>query len=93
MSFNYPYDAVVDASRSLDQALCVAYLLKGLGDESPDIDHGDLGSLIARLINPPLDILRELESGMEPRDNDPDPGTHKPVLVSMSKKQDARGAK
>ena len=89
----YSYKEVVDASRSLDQALTVAYLLKALGDESPDIDYGDLGSLFSRLINPPLDILRELESEMESRDHDPDPGRHQPVLASIRDKQiDVGGA-
>ena len=35
MSFNYPYDEVVDASQSLYQALAVAHLLKGSGDGAP----------------------------------------------------------
>ena len=89
MSFNYPYDAVVDASQSLYQALAVAYLLKSLGDERPDIDHGDLGSLFVRLVDQPLTIVNELLSTMEPSAHDPDPGQHKPVVVSMSKKQKA----
>ena len=93
MSFNaYSYDEVVDASQSLYQALTVAHLLKTLGDERPDIDHGDLGALFIRLVGRPLTIVNELLSEMEPRDHDPDSGTHKPVLVSMRKKQDEGGA-
>ncbi len=91
-NFNYPHGEVVKASQSLYQALAVAYLLKSLGDERPDIDHGDLGSLFSRLVNPPLDILRELESNMEPGAHDPDPGRHQPVLVTIGDKQiDAGG--
>lgn len=90
-NFNYPHDEVAKASQSLYQALAVAYLLKSLGDESPAIDHGDLGSLFVRLIDHPLTIINELESQIE--DHDPDPGKHEPVLVSMSKKQDSGGAK
>ena len=91
-NFNYPHDEVVKASQSLYQALAVAYLLKSLGDERPDIDHGDLGSLFARLIDHPLTIINELESQIE--DHDPDPGRHEPVLVSIGDKQiDAGGAK
>ena len=92
MSFNaYAYDEVVDASQRLDEALTVAHLLKTLGDERPDIDHGDLGSLFIRLIDPPLTIICELLSHLEPRDHDPDPGKHEPVLVSISEKCAAEG--
>ena len=92
-NFNYPHDEVVKASQSLSQALAVAYLLKSLGDEGPvPMDMGDLGALFVRLINHPLTIINELESQIE--DHDPDPGQHKPELVSISDKQsDAGGAK
>ena len=94
MSFNaYSYDEVVDASQSLYQALTVAHLLKTLGDERPDIDHGDLGALFIRLVGHPLTIVNELLSEMEPRDHDPDSGRHEAVLVSIKDKQiDAGGA-
>ena len=91
------YDEVVDASQSLYQALAVAHLLKGLGDEYNHkfnyMELNDLGALIVRLIDHPLTIVNELLSDMEPTAHDPDPGQHKPVLVSMNKKQDAGGAK
>ena len=93
MGFNvYSYDEVADASASLFQALTVAQLLKTLGDERPDIDHGDLGALFVRLVQPSLSVVNELLSTMEP--GDPDPGKHEPVLVSIRDKQiDAGGAK
>ena len=87
----YSYDEVVDASRSLDQALCVAYLLKGLGDRHVYMDLGDLGALIARLVNPPLTIVNELLSEIEPGDRDPDPGKHEPVLVPIRNNQTDAG--
>jgi len=95
MSFNaYSYDEVADASARLYQVLTVAQLLKSLGDESPDIDHGDLGALFVRLVQPSLSVVNELLSTMEPRDQDPDPGKHEPVLASIGDKQiDAGGAK
>ncbi len=89
----YSYDEVVNASQSLYQALAVAHLLKRVecDDRVPYID--DLGALFVRLVDPPLTVVNELLSDMEPTAHDPDPGQHKPVLVSMSKKQDAGGAK
>ena len=98
MSFNaYSYDEVVDASASLYQALSVAYLLKGLDDDSSvlmDMDVGDLGALFVRLVDHPLTIVNELLSEMEPRDHDPDSGRHQPVLVSIRDKHiDTGGAK
>jgi len=94
MSINtYSHDEVVEASDSLYQALCVAYILKGLGDESRvNYMHlNDLGALIIRLIDCPLEILSKLQR--KTRDDDPDPGKHKPVLVSIKDKQiDAGGA-
>ena len=94
MSFNnYPYDAVADASASLYQALAVAHLLKGSGDGAPVRYTDDLGALFVRLVDHPLTIVNELLSQMEPRDHDPDPGKHEPVLVSIRDKQiDAGGA-
>ena len=91
----YSYDEVVNASQSLYEALIVAYLLKAIGDEGPVkyMDLGDLGALFVRLVDPPLTVVNELLSDMEPTAHDPDPGQQKPVLVSMSKKQDAGGAK
>ena len=90
------YDEVVDASQSLYQALAVAYLLKGLGDEFNHkfnyMELNDLGALFVRLIDPPLTVVNELLSEVKPRDHDPDPGKHQPVLVPMSKKQDEGGA-
>ena len=93
MGFVYSYDAVADASARLYQALAVADLLKRVecDDRVPYID--DLGALFVRLVDPPLTVVNELLSDMEPTAHDPDPGQHKPVLVSMSKKQDAGGAK
>jgi len=97
MSFNaYSYDAVVDASQSLDQARCVAYILKGLDEDARiySTELQDLGALFVRLVDHPLTILYELQSEMEPRNHDPDPGQHKPELVSIRDKQiDAGGAK
>ena len=95
MSFNmYSHDEVVDATESLYQALCVAYLLKGLGDECGDVHYmrlNDLGALFIRLVDCPLTILNELRS--ETGDHDPTPGEHKPELVSISQKQDAGGVR
>ncbi len=93
MSFPYLYDEVHDAAHSLYQARAVADLLKRVecDDRVPYID--DLGALFVRLVDPPLTVVNELLSDMEPTAHDPDPGQHKPVLVSMSKKQDAGGAK
>ncbi len=88
MSFPYSYDKVADASASLFQALTVAQLLKTLGDERPDIDHGDLGALFVRLVQPSLSVVNELLSTMEPGGHEPDPGKLEPVLV-----QAAGGAK
>ncbi len=96
MNFIYPYKEVADASKRLYEALCVAHLLKDVADDGHYVkymDMGDLGGLFVRLVDPPLTIINELLSEMEPRDHDPDPGRHEPVLVSMSKKQDAGGAK
>ncbi len=94
MSFNaYSYDEVVDASARLYQALAVAHLLKGTGDDTPVRYSDDLGALFVRLVDHPLTIVNELLSTMEPRDQDPDPGSHEPVLVSIRDKQiDAGGA-
>ena len=89
----YSYDEVVDASQSLYQALAVADLLKRVecDDRVPYID--DLGALFVRLVDPPLTVVNELLSEMEPRDHDPDPGRDKPVLISIGEKQiDAGGA-
>ena len=93
MSFVYSYDEVWDATKRLDEALTVAYLLKGYGDESPvgEMELGVLGALFVRLIRHPLSIVNELLSTMEPRDNDPDPGKHEPVLVPISEKCAAEG--
>ncbi len=95
MNFDmYSYDEVEEASKRLYEALCVAYLLKAIGDDGPVryMDLDDLGGLFVRLVNPPLTILNELLSEMEPRDHDPDPGRHQPVLVSIRDKQiDAGG--
>ena len=97
MSFNpYSYDEVADASKRLYEALCVATLLKDVADDGHYVKHmdmGDLGGLFVRLVDPPLTIINELLSEMEPGAHDPDPGQHKPELVSISKKQDAGGAK
>ena len=90
------YDEVVDASQSLYQARAVAYLLKGLGDEYNHqfnyMELNDLGALFIRLIDCPLTVVNELLSEVKPGDHEPDPGKHQPVLVSISKKQDAGGA-
>ncbi len=89
------YDEVVDASQRLYQALCVAHLLKGFGENNSvsDLDLDDLGALFGRLIDHPLTIVNELLSTMEPRDHDPNPGRHEPVLVSIKDKHiDAGGA-
>ena len=95
MSFNaYSYDEVVDASERLYQALCVAQLIRGFGQDNSfaDIGPDDLGELLVRLIDYPLTIVNELLSQMEPRDHDPDPGRHEAVLVSIKNKQiDAGG--
>ena len=94
MSFPYSYDEIVDASHRLYQALCVAQLLKGFGENNSvsDLDLDDLGALFVRLIDQPLTIVNELLSDMEPRDHDPDPGKHEPVLVSIKDKHiDAGG--
>ena len=97
MSFNmYSHDEVVNATESLYQALCVAYILKGLGDDSDDLNYmhlNDLGALFIRLVDCPLKILNELRSETRDHDPDPNPGRHQPVLVPISKKQDAVGAK
>ncbi len=95
MSFVYSHDEVVDASQRLYQALCVANLIKGFGENNSfaDIEPDDLGKLFVRLIDHPLTIVNELLSQMEPRDHDPDPDRHQSVLVSISKKQDVGGAK
>ena len=90
MSFDaYSHDEVHDASRRLYQALCVARLLKGFGENNSvaDLELDDLGALLVRLVDQPLTIVNELLSTMEPRDNDPDPGKHEPVLVPISEKQ------
>ncbi len=95
MSFIYPYKEVADASQSLYQALCVAHLLKGFGENNDvnDIPIDDLGGLFVRLVDHPLTIINELLSEMEPRNHDPDPGRHQPELVSIRDKQiDAGGA-
>jgi len=89
MNNNFSHDEVVEASESLYQARCVAYILKGLGEDGDDINYmqlNDLGRLLIRLTDCPLTILSELRS--ETRDDDPDPGKEKPVLV-----QSAGGAK
>jgi hypothetical protein len=78
----YSHDEVVEASESLYQALCVAYILKGLGDDSEDVDYmrlNDVDRLFMRLIDCPLTVLHKLRSTS--RDDDPDPGNHKPVLI------------
>ncbi len=83
MSINmYSHDEAIEASESPYQALCVAYILKGLGDDSEDVDYmrlNDLGRLFIRLIDCPLTVLHKLRSTS--RDDDPDPGKHKPVLI------------
>ena len=95
MSFNaYSYDEVADASQRLDEALIVATLLKDVADDGHyvrNMDMGDLGKLLVRLIDPPLTIICELLSHLEPRDHDPDPGNQEPVLVSISEKRAAEG--
>ena len=72
MSINtYSRDEVVEASESLYQALCVAYILKGLGDDSDDVNYmrlNDLGALFIRLIDCPLEILNKLQR--KTRDDD-----------------------
>ena len=83
MSFNYPYDDVVDASARLYQALAVAHLLKGSADGAPVYYTDDLGALFVRLVNQPLTIVNELLSTMEPGDQDP----REPVLASIGDKQ------
>ena len=98
MSFNIcTHHEVVNASESLYQAQCVAYILKGLGDDSDDINYmhlNDLGALLIRLLDSPLTILHELRTAAGHNDPDPDPGRHEPVLVSIGDKQiDAGGAK
>ena len=96
MSFPYSHDAVADASASLYQALAVAHLLKGFGEDNSvaELELDDLGALFVRLVQPSLSVVNELLSTMEPRDQDPDPGKHEPVLVSITDKQiDAGGAK
>ena len=96
MSFNtYSYDEVADASASLYQALSVAHLLKGLDEDARiySTQLEDLGALFIRLVDYPLTIVNELLSEMEPRDHDPDPGRHQPVLVSIrDKHMDPGGA-
>ncbi len=88
----YSYDEVVNASQSLYQALAVAHLLKRVECDDRVRYIDDLGALFVRLVDPPLTVVNELLSEMEPRDHDPDPGRHEPVLVPISKKQDAGGA-
>ena len=98
MSSNkHSHDDVLEATESLYQARCVAYILKGLGDDSDDINYmhlNDLGALLIRLLDSPLTILHELRTAAGHNDPDPDPGRHEPVLVSIGDKQiDAGGAK
>ena len=88
----YSHKDVADASARLYQALAVAHLLKGTGDDSDSVMYlDDLGALFVRLIDQPLTIVNELLSHMEPRDHDPDPGKHEPVLVPISEKRAADG--
>ena len=96
MSFNpYSYDEVADASKRLYEALCVATLLKDVADDGHYVKHmdmGDLGGLFVRLVDPPLTIINELLSEMEPGDHGP--GKHEPIVVSIKDKQaDAGDAK
>ena len=70
----------------------VALLLANQDENNAELDTmrlKDLGQLIFFLAEQPSDVLGELRSALP--DDDPDPGQHKPVLVSMSKKQDAGG--
>ncbi len=95
MSFNaYSYGEVANASKRLYEAHCVAYLLKDVADDGHYVkymDMGDLGGLFVRLVDPPLTIINELLSEMQPGDHDPDPGKHEPVLVPISEKRAADG--
>ena len=87
----------VDQAFDLLMGIKVIGLLLGNQDENnPDIDTSrlkDLGQLIFFLADQPTDVLGELGSALPDDDDEPTPGTHKPVLVSMSKKQDEGGAK
>ena len=59
-----------------------------------DADAMDTLAGIARpIINEVRNLADELHSDMQPRDHDPEPGKHEPVLVSIRDKQiDAGGA-
>ena len=96
MNFNnYSYDEVEDAKQRLYQALSLAQLLRGFGENNSfsDIEVDDMGQLFVRLIDQPLTIINELLTQMATRDDDPDPGKHESVLVSITEKQiDAGGA-
>ena len=61
----------------------------GEDNSTVDVCFDDLGALLVRLIDRPLSIVNELLSQMEPRDHDPDPGKHEPVLVPISEKRAA----
>ena len=87
MGFVYSYDEVHDASQRLYQALAVARLLKGFGENNSvaDLDLDDLCALFIRLVDQPLTIVNELLSHMATEDSDPDPGKHEPVLVPIKR--------
>ena len=71
----------------------VSLLLANQDESGKDIDINrlrDLGQLLFFLADQPSSVMGELSIAID--DDESDPGTHKPVLVSMSKKQDAVGA-
>ena len=94
MNFNnYSYDEVADARARLYQAIALAHLLQGFGENNSveDLDLDDLGALFVRLVDQPLTIIRELLS--QTSYHDPDSGKHEPVLASIGDKQiDVGGA-
>ena len=60
MNFIYSHDEVVKASQSLYQALAVAHLLRGFGENNSveDLELDDLGGLFVRLVDHPLTICK-----------------------------------
>ena len=61
-------------------------------EEDMSVDRlRDLGRLFFFLAEQPSDVLGELASERQPRDHDPDPGKHEPVLVPISEKRAAEG--
>ena len=72
----------------------VCLLLANQDESGRDIDIDrlkDIGKLLFFLADQPSSVLGELSVAID--DDEPDPGQHKPELVSISKKQEAGGAK